>query len=105
MASQYINVEEDGIFMICRDSSTEIVIEHIVSENKLGELANLGDSPKVQGDRLRFLNVSDNNKLEEAKEKIETKYREFEKKTVYSKDKKVRGRKNKKDKEEEERYK
>lgn len=96
---------EDGIFIICRDANTDIVVEHIVSENALGELSNLGESQKNQGERLRFLVVEESSteekKLERTKETIETKYREFEKKTMYSKDKKRRGRKSKIEKEEE----
>lgn len=101
MSTQNITVE-DGIFIICRDTNTDIMIEHIVGEKNLGELANLGDSPKNPSDKLHFLVVKENQDLAQSKEEIEEEYKKFEKKTMYTKDKKVRGRKRKKDKEEEE---
>lgn len=104
MAAQRPTVE-DGIFIICRDANTDIVIEHIVSEENFGELSNLGESQKNQGERLHFLAIeesgSEENRILDTKEQIDAKYRAIEKKTMYSKDKKKRGRRSKKEKEEE----
>lgn len=92
---------EDGILIECCDTNTRIVLEDIIGTNKLGDPVLLADPVNPQGSML-FLGVDKEKDLTETRKTIEREFRVFEKKTVYSQDKKVRGRKKKKDKEEEE---
>ena len=82
---------EDGILIECCDTNTRIVLEDIIGTNKLGDPVLLADPVNPQGSML-FLGVDKEKDLTETRKTIEREFRVFEKKTVYSQDKKVRGR-------------